>query len=103
MLEELDVPLCTSLHLVFPTLRSVAELLDISTSQLMLFMTMILMTFTLMACPSLMTHLVATCGRMPQVMLNLVVSLHHLVLVLIPVQHSHHLLWGTIISGNLGM
>ena len=63
MLEELDVPLCTSLCLVFPTLRSVAELLVTSTTQLMHFMTMILMTLTLMACPSLMTHLVTTCGR----------------------------------------
>ena len=40
---------------------------------------------------------------MLQVKLSLVVGLHHLVLVLMPVQHSRHLLWGTIIIVNLEM
>ena len=50
---------------------------------------------------SLCTYLNAACRCMLQVMLYLVVGLHHLVLVPMPVQHSHHPLWETIISVNV--
>ena len=50
---------------------------------------------------SLHTYSNAACRCMLQVMLYLAVGLHHLVLVPMPVQHSHHPLWETIISVNV--
>ena len=63
----------------------------------------LLMTLTLMACPSLMTHLGNTCGRMLQVMLRLVIQVHKIVRVQMLQELSRHPLWGTIIIVNLGM
>ena len=107
-LEELDIRQCTSLRLVFPSQRSVEEPLDTSiTLQVLLlpFRTWaeVLMTLTLMACPSLMAvHLTTTCGHMQQVSLSLDVQVKETVLVLKPVGERHLPLWGTIIIVNLG-
>ena len=109
MLEMLDVPLCTSLRLVFPSLRCVDKLLDTSTGQPMLFLptvlrSRILITLMLMACPSLTTvHLANICGPMLQVLLRLAVGVHHLALVLQLLLRSHLRMLVTIITANLGM
>ena len=60
------------------------------------------MTLTLMACPSLMTHLVTTCGRMLQECLRLI-RVVQIVRVHMLQELSRHPLWGTIIIVNLRM
>ena len=100
----LDVLPLTTPHWVSLSPRSVAKLLGITTTRQMLFMARMALTpLTLMACPSLMTHLVATCGRMLQVTLSPVSYMKQIALVLETTGHCHHPLYKTIIIVKLGM